>query len=158
MGDCDCGKCQGDVTTKIHHRTVPEHQFEQQNDSKSLADSDVEESIESSSTAEISGEESSNENVTKASDFASQKLIEIQKIISESDEISKDTNDIDTTSDKKLKIKKIRYSAENQYKLVEKLDLLSLENPEEKRLRKHAVKLIQKRVDDADKKLNDLEN
>merc|ERR1711963_1116992 len=109
-------------------------------------------------TAEISGEESSNENVKIASDMGSQKMIEIQKIISESDEISKETNDIDTTSDKKSKIKKLRYSAENQYKLIEKLDLLSLENPKEKRLRKHAVKLIQKRVDDADKKLNDLEN
>merc|ERR1712157_273680 len=128
--NCDCGECQGDVTTKIQDRTVPEPQLEKQNDSKSHTDSD----------------------------FASQKMIEIQKIISDSDEISKDTNDIDTTFDRKLKIKKLRYSAENQYKLIEKLDLLSLENPEEKCLRKHAVKLIQKRVDDADKKLNDLDS
>merc|ERR1711877_42108 len=79
-------------------------------------------------------------------------IIEISK---QSEVIQKDLENTDWDClDEKQEIKKLRYAAENQYKLIEKLDMIRTENIEERNLRKSTVKSIQKRLDSLDKKLN----
>merc|ERR1712035_144112 len=56
--------------------------------------------------------------------------------------------------DEKQEMKKLRYAAENHYKLIEKLDMIHTENIEERNFRKSTVKSIQRRLDSLDKKLN----
>merc|ERR1711912_172906 len=79
-------------------------------------------------------------------------IIEIAK---QSEAIQKDLENTDWDClDEKQEMKKLRYAAENQYKLIEKLDLIHSENIEERKLRKSTVKSIQRRLDSLDKKLN----
>merc|ERR1712026_154760 len=79
-------------------------------------------------------------------------IIEISK---QSEAIQTDLDNTDWDClDEKQEMKKLRYAAENQYKLIEKLDMIHTENIEERNLRKSTVKSIQRRLDSLDKKLN----
>merc|ERR1712173_100231 len=79
----------------------------------------------------------------------------IIEISQQSEAIQKDLENTDWDClDEKQEMKKLRYAAENQYKLIEKLDMIHSENTEERNLRKSTVKSIQKRLDSLDSKLN----
>merc|ERR1712170_265770 len=79
----------------------------------------------------------------------------IAEISKQSEAIQTDLENTDWDClDEKQEIKKLRYAAENQYKLIEKLDMICTENIEERNLRKSTVKSIQTRLDSLDKKLN----
>merc|ERR1711944_31519 len=79
-------------------------------------------------------------------------IIEIAKQSETMDKELKNT-DWDCLDDKQM-TKRLRYFAENQYKLIEKLDLIHTENIEERNLRKATVKSIQKRLNSVDSKLD----
>merc|ERR1712066_521215 len=82
----------------------------------------------------------------------------ILEILKTSQNIENDLNDNIELIDIKQAIKKLKYAAENQYKLLEKLDMIQVSDSREKLLRKSAVKSIQKRLDSTDARLADLEN
>merc|ERR1711963_818792 len=84
----------------------------------------------------------------------SQNYKAIIKISEQSEAIQKDLDNTDWDClDEKQEMKKLRYAAENQYKLIEKLDMIHTTNIEERNLRKSTVISIQRRLDSLDKKL-----
>merc|ERR1712170_159718 len=101
-------------------------------------------------------EQSESENeVTEEKIEDSQNYKAILEISKQSEAIQKDLENTDWDClDEKQEMKKLRYAAENQYKLIEKLDMVHPSNVEERNLRKNTVKSIQKRLDSLDKKLN----
>jgi len=82
----------------------------------------------------------------------------ILEILKTSQNIENDLDDNIELTDIKQATKKLKYAAENQYKLLEKLDMIQVSDSREKLLRKSAVKSIQKRLDSTDARLADLEN
>merc|ERR1712173_217394 len=82
----------------------------------------------------------------------------IEKIISESDLLLVETEQLQySVSDKKQVLKRLRYCAENQYKLIETLDRMELQRSftEARELKRHTIRKIQKRVDQADNIIHD---
>merc|ERR1712117_752552 len=102
---------------------------------------------------DLESENSESENEEKIEDSKNYNaIIEIAK---QSEAIQKDLENTDWDClDEKQEMKKLRYAAENQYRLIEKLDLIHSENIEERNLRKSTVKSIQKRLDSLDSKLS----
>merc|ERR1711879_44113 len=80
----------------------------------------------------------------------------IVEIAAESEKIEEGLAGSENLEDKAVR-KRLRYAAENQYKLIERLDALSPDQPEDKVTRKQTIKEIQKRLDTADQKLNESE-
>merc|ERR1711963_629890 len=96
-----------------------------------------------------SGNEETEEKIEDSQNYKT--IIEISK---QSEAIQKDLENPDLDClDEKQEMKKLRYAAENHYKLIEKLDMIHTENIEERNLRKSTVKSIQRRLDSLDKKL-----
>merc|ERR1711879_969724 len=152
--ECSCGKCINNFqktepekqTTKIQNsenEKIPEspelHKFSENIDSDQ---EDISETKKSDSEVEEKAEP-----VKKlSSNFDA--IIEIAKQSEMMDKELKNT-DWDCLDDKQM-TKRLRYFAENQYKLIEKLDLIHTENIEERNLRKATVKSIQKRLNSVD--------
>merc|ERR1712184_222973 len=78
----------------------------------------------------------------------------INAIRLESENIEQTLSECENLEEKSAK-KKLRYAAETQYKLIEKLDALSIEEPKDKLKRKDTIREIQMRLDAADHKLNE---
>merc|ERR1711941_193416 len=78
----------------------------------------------------------------------------INEIRVESENIEETLNECANLEDKAA-TKKLRYAAEMQYKLIEKLDALNIEEPKDKLTRKETIREIQMRLDAADRKLNE---
>merc|ERR1712025_972231 len=79
----------------------------------------------------------------------------INEIAKQSEIMDKELKNTDWDClDEKQTTKRLRYFAENQYKLIEKLDSIHTENIEERNLRKATVKSIQKRLNSVDSKLD----
>merc|ERR1712035_156104 len=105
---------------------------------------------DSESEQSESENEATNEKTEDSQNYKA--IIEISK---QSEAIQTDLENTDWDClDEKQEMKKLRYAAENQYKLIEKLDMIHTTNIEERNLRKSTVKNIQKRLDSLDKKLN----
>merc|ERR1712146_125428 len=100
-------------------------------------------------------EQSESENETEEKIEDSQNYKTIVEISKQSEAIQTDLENTDWDClDQKQEMKKLRYAAENHYKLIEKLDMIHTKNIEERNLRKSTVKSIQRRLDSLDKKLN----
>merc|ERR1712046_255673 len=125
------GEPESDTESREEHQVIENHD-DSESEYSELEDEKTEEKIE----------DSKNYNA----------IIEIAK---QSEALQKDLENTDWDClDEKQEMKKLRYAAENQYKLIEKLDLIHSENIEERNLRKSTVKSIQKRLDSLDSKLN----
>merc|ERR1712018_1081088 len=96
--------------------------------------------------------ESEKEVKSKKSSSNHNAILEIAKE-SEILENNLQNTDWDCLDEKQTK-NRLRYFAENQYKLIEKLDSIHTENNEERNLRKSTVKIIQKRLNAVDSKLD----
>merc|ERR1712146_502452 len=98
---------------------------------------------ESESEQSESENEETEENIEDSQNYKT--IVEISK---QSEAIQKDLENTDWDClDEKQEMKKLRYAAENQYKLIEKLDMIHSDNIEERNLRKSTVKCIQRRLD-----------
>merc|ERR1711976_362885 len=105
---------------------------------------------ESKSEQSESENEETEENIEDSQNYKT--IVEISK---QSEAIQTDLENTDWDClDEKQEMKKLRYAAENHYKLIEKLDMIHTENIEERNLRKSTVKSIRRRLDSLDKKLN----
>merc|ERR1711976_858142 len=167
---CNCRNCNSRFREQVH-------KMEAESETESLKSgtteiNQVSENQENSETESFDGEklpespeinrrESESEQseseteVTKEKIEDSQNYKAIIEISEQSEAIQKDLDNTDWDClDEKQEMKKLRYAAENQYKLIEKLDMIRTENIEERNLRKSTVKSIQKRLDLLDKKLN----
>merc|ERR1711976_544526 len=105
---------------------------------------------ESESEQSESENEETEENIEDSQNYKT--IVEISK---QSEAIQTDLENTDWDClEEKQEMKKLRYAAENHYKLIEKLDMIHTENIEERNLRKSTVKSIRRRLDSLDKKLN----
>merc|ERR1739848_745902 len=153
--DCNCGNCRYNIQEQAK-KLEPESEteiFETEKLPESPEQQKVSESEENLEPENSESENSESENEEKIEDSKNYNaIIEIAK---QSEAIQKDLENTDWDClDEKQEMKKLRYAAENQYKLIEKLDLIHSENIEERNLRKSTVKSIQKRLDSLDSKLN----
>jgi len=154
--DCDCANCRNNIQEQAK-KLEPESEteiLEPEELPKSLEQQKASENEEDSKSENSESENCSElQNVKKIEDSKNYNaIIEIAK---QSEAIQKDLENTDWDClDEKQEMKKLRYAAENQYKLIEKLDSIHSENNEERNLRKSTVKSIQKRLDSLDSKLN----
>jgi len=138
------------VNSKINDSKIEESKIE---DSK-IEDSKIENSkIEDSKIEDSKLENSKN----STGEQNSKNYTLIVDILKSSQDIENDLQDNLDSLDIRKATKKLKYAAENQYKLLEKLDMIQCCS-EEKIIRKSAVKMIQKRLDSTDVKLAELEN
>merc|ERR1712173_516297 len=146
--ECSCENCKSGSQEQVQ-KSEPE------SDTETLPESREEHQVsENHDDSESEYSESENEETEgKIEDSKNYKaIIEISK---QSEAIQKDLENTDWDClDEKQEMKKLRYAAENQYKLIEKLDMIHSENTEERNLRKSTVKSIQRRLDSLDSKLN----
>merc|ERR1712026_528451 len=172
--ECDCGNCRSRFQKQVHKMeaepetdslesgTLPKApEVNQVSDNQEHLETErlehekLPESPETNQKDSESEQSESENEVTedKIEDLENYKaIIEISK---QSEAIQKDLENTDWDClDEKQEIKKLRYAAENQYKLIEKLDMIHTRNMEERNLRKSTVKSIQRRLDSLDKKLN----
>jgi len=156
--DCDCENCRNNIQEQAK-KLEPESETEilepeklPESPKQETEISEPEKLPDSSEQQKVS-ENSESENEEKIEDSKNYNaIIEIAK---QSEAIQKDLENTDWDClDEKQEMKKLRYAAENQYKLIEKLDSIHSENNEERNLRKSTVKSIQKRLDSLDSKLN----
>jgi len=132
-----------------------------------IEDSDIEDSeieypeieesnIETSKNGETSNTQEANSNHNSEQKSPNHALL--SDILKTSENIENDLEDNLDSLDLKKATKKLKYAAENLYKLLEKLDMIHTADSDEKLLRKTAVKSIQKRLESTDLKLAELEN
>merc|ERR1711976_27576 len=172
--ECNCGNCRGRFQEQVH-KMKPESEtesLESRLSPKTPEVNQVSENQENSETESFNGEklpespeinqkeseseqsESENEE-TEENIEDSQNYKTIVEISKQSEAIETDLENTDWDClEEKQEMKKLRYAAENHYKLIEKLDMIHTENIEERNLRKSTVKSIQRRLDSLDKKLN----
>jgi len=164
--DCDCENCRNSIqeqakklepeskTELLEPKKLPESPKQETEilEPEKLPEPSEQQKV-SENEEDLESENSESENEEKNEDSKNYNaIIEIAK---QSEAIQKDLENTDWDClDEKQEIKKLRYAAENQYKLIEKLDLIHSENIEERNLRKSTVKSIQKRLDSLDSKLN----
>merc|ERR1712018_236482 len=164
--DCNCENCRNNIQ-KQAKKLEPESESEilepekfpespkqetEISEPKKLPDSSEQQKV-SENEEDLESENSESENKEKIED--SKYYNAIIEIAKQSEAIQKDLENTDWDClDEKQKMKKLRYAAENQYKLIEKLDLIHSDNTEERNLRKITVKSIQKRLDSIDSILN----
>merc|ERR1739847_182107 len=148
QNECNCENCRNSLQEQVQ-------KLEPESEAVILETKKLDESAEEQQVSE-NEEDSEPENKEKDEKIEDSKnykaIIEIAK---QSETIEKDLQNTDWDClDEKQEMKKLRYAAENQYKLIEKLDLIHSENNEERNLRKSTVKSIQRRLDSLDSKLN----
>merc|ERR1712117_791891 len=140
--ECNCENCQNGLQEKSQ-------QLKPELENDTLETEKLPESSEENIVSE-NQETDSEQNIEDSKNYDA--IIEISK---QSRAIQKDLENTDWDClDEKQEMKKLRYAAENQYKLIEKLDMIHPSNVEERNLRKNTVKSIQRRLDKLDKKLN----
>merc|ERR1711941_92333 len=132
------------VKIKINHTQTPPESSDSEisNSDSETSNSDSQTSVPSEASLPTSVHSENHE-----------KIVEIA---AESEKIEEGLAGSENLEDKAVR-KRLRYAAENQYKLIERLDALSLDQPEDKVTRKQTIKEIQKRLDTADQKLNESE-
>merc|ERR1739848_378285 len=146
--ECSCENCKSGNQEQVQ-------KLEPESDTETLPEPREEHQVienhdDSESEYSESEDEKTEEKIEDSKNYKA--IIEISK---QSEAIQKDLENTDWDClDEKQEMKKLRYAAENQYKLIEKLDLIHSENIEERNLRKSTVKSIQKRLDSLDSKLN----
>merc|ERR1712178_501344 len=144
--ECNCGNCSSRVQEQVQTIGVESERLELEK----LPESPETNQKDSESEQSESENEEAEEKIEDSQNYKT--IIEISK---QSEAIQTDLENTDWDClDEKQEMKKFRYAAENQYKLIEKLDMIHTENIEERNLRKNTVKSIQKRLDSLDKKLN----
>merc|ERR1739848_182791 len=101
-------------------------------------------------------EQDTNESETEEDEKTEEENIVLQtieKLVHESDLLLVETEQLQySVSNKKQVLKRLRYCAENQYKLIETLDRMDLQRSftEARELKRRTIRKIQKRVDQAD--------
>merc|ERR1712170_124441 len=174
QNECSCATCSSRFQGQIHKteaESEPES-LESRLSSEASEVNQVSKNQENSETEsfeaeklpespEISQEDSESEHSVSETEEKEEKIEDSQnyktiiEISKQSETIQKDLENTDWDClDEKQEMKKLRYAAENQYKLIEKLDMVHPSNVEERNLRKNTVKSIQRRLDSLDKKLN----
>merc|ERR1711976_176926 len=168
--ECNCGNCRSRFQEQVH-KMKPESETESlesrilpetpevnqvsENETDSFEAEELPESPETNQKDSESEQSESENEVTEEKIEDSQNYKTIIDISKQSRAIQTDLENTDWDClDEKQEMKKLRYAAENQYKLIEKLDMIHTSNIEERNLRKSTVKSIQRRLDSLDKKLN----
>merc|ERR1711976_724796 len=168
--ECNCGNCRSRFQEQVHKMEAESEteslksgttEINQVSENQEHLETESFEAEELPESPEINRRKSESEQseseteVTKEKIEGSQNYKAIIEISEQSEAIQKDLDNTDWDClDEKQEMKKLRYAAENQYKLIEKLDMIRTENIEERNLRKSTVKSIQRRLDSLDKKLN----
>merc|ERR1712026_135624 len=172
--ECNCENCRSLFQKQVHKMEAESEteSLESRLSPKTPEVNQVSENQENSETESFDGEKlpespeidhkDSETEQSESENEATNEKTEDSKNYNAIIEISKQSEaiqtDLDNTDwdclDEKQEMKKLRYVAENQYKLIEKLDMIHTENIEERNLRKSTVKSIQRRLDSLDKKLN----
>merc|ERR1712170_240649 len=166
--ECDCGNCRSCFQKQVH-KMEAEPETESLESRLSPKTPEVKQNSETGSfdreklpeSPEIDHKDSETEQSESENEETEEKIEDSQnyktivEISKQSEAIQTDLENTDWDClDEKQEIKKLRYAAENQYKLIEKLDMIRTRNTEERNLRKSTVKSIQRRLDSLDKKLN----
>merc|ERR1712026_11808 len=172
--ECDCGNCRSRFQKQVHKteaesepeslesRLSPEisevnqvSENQEHSETESFEAEELPESPETNQKDPESEQSESENEETEENIEDSQNYKTIVEISKQSEAIQTDLENTDWDClDEKQEMKKLRYAAENHYKLIEKLDMIHTENIEERNLRKSTVKSIQRRLDSLDKKLN----
>lgn len=160
--ECNCGNCRSNFQRKAE-KSEPENQtlnVENSQNEKIPESEDlqqVSENIDSNreDTSKTESSDSEAEEKVESVQKVSNNFDAIIEIAKQSETMDKDLRNTDWDClDDKQTTKRLRYFAENQYKLIEKLDMIHTENIEERNLRKTTVKSIQKRLNSVDSKLD----
>merc|ERR1711976_782356 len=139
------------VPIKINHiNSEPETQP----DHEPLNHTNIELESESDSEQSDNSFEEHPSEVSLTDSVHSENYEKILEIAAESEKIEKSLKSTESLEKKAAK-KNLRYAAENQYKLLEKLDALKIDSEEDRITRKQTIKDIQTRLDSADQKLNE---
>merc|ERR1711976_146521 len=172
--ECNCGNCSSrsqEQVQKIGAESEPDSyesklspeapEVNQVSENQEQSETDSFEAEELPESPETNQKDSESEQLESENEVSQEKIEDSQnyktiiEISRQSEAIQKELENTDWDClDEKQEMKKLRYAAENQYKLIEKLDMIRTENIEERNLRKSTVKSIQKRLDSLDKKLN----
>merc|ERR1712170_3732 len=172
--ECDCGNCRSRFQKQVHKteaesepeslesRLSPEisevnqvSENQEHSETESFEAEKLPESPDTNQKDPESEQSESESEVIEEKIEDSQNYKTIFEISKQSEAIQTDLENTDWDClDQKQEMKKLRYAAENQYKLIEKLDMIHTRNMEERNLRKSTVKSIQRRLDSLDKKLN----
>merc|ERR1712026_203140 len=172
--ECDCGNCRSRFQKQVHKMeaepetdslesgTLPKapevnqvSENQEHLETERLEHEKLQESPDTNQKDPESEQSESENEVIEEKIEDSQNYKTIVEISKQSEAIQTDLDNTDWDClDEKQEMKKLRYAAENQYKLIEKLDMIRTENIEERNLRKSTVKSIQRRLDSLDKKLN----
>merc|ERR1712026_302545 len=166
--ECDCGNCRSRFQKQVHKMEAePETESLESRLSpktpevKQISETESFEAEELPESPEINQKESETEQSESENEETEENIEDSQnyktiiEISKQSEAIQTDLENTDWDClDDKQEMKKLRYAAKNQYKLIEKLDMIRTRNTEERNLRKSTVKSIQRRLDSLDKKLN----
>merc|ERR1712170_157217 len=164
--ECNCENCRSRFQERVHKmesESEPES-LESRLSPKTPEVNQVYENQENSETESFDGEklpespetnqkESESEQSESETEVTEEKIEDSQnyktivEISKQSEAIQTDLDNTDWDClDEKQEMKKLCYAAENQYKLIEKLDMIRTENIEERNLRKSTVKSKQQKT------------
>merc|ERR1712061_629780 len=160
--ECSCGNCRSNFERKTEKLESERQTTDIENSEKEKLPESVDlqqfsENVDNDreDISESQNSDSEVEEQVESVQKSSSNFDTINEIAKQSEIMDKELKNTDWDClDEKQTTKRLRYFAENQYKLIEKLDSIHTENIEERNLRKATVKSIQKRLNSVDSKLD----